>query len=68
MKIKAKQWVKYQGEWHRAGDVFKIFKGDADEMKQYGEVIEEDEPEETDDEETVQEEPVRKGRRRKTEE
>ena len=68
MKIKAKLWVKYQGEWHRAGDVFKIFKGDADEMKQYGEVIEEDEPEETDDEETVQEEPVRKGRRRKTEE
>lgn len=67
MKIKAKQWVKYQGEWHQAGDEFKIFKGDAEEMKQYGEVIEEDEPEETDDEETVQEEPVKKTRKRKTE-
>lgn len=68
MKIKAKQWVKYQGEWFKAGDVFKIFDGDAEEMKAYGEVIEEDEPEETEDEETVQEEPVRRTRKRKLEE
>lgn len=66
MKIKAKQWVKYHGEWHQAGDEFKIFKGDAEEMKQYGEVIEEDEPEQA-EEETVQEEPVKKTRKRKTE-
>ena len=68
MKIKAKQWVKYHGEWHKAGDVFRIFEGDADMMKQYGEVIEEKEDKQADvPEEPTQEEPVRKGRKRKTE-
>lgn len=68
MKIKAKQWVKYQGEWHRAGDVFKIFDGDAEEMKQYGEVIEEKEPKPSEEEEPANEEPAKKTRKRKTEE
>ena len=78
MKIKAKQWVNYQGVWYKAGDEFRIFKGDADEMKKYGEVIKEAEdkaeekPEEV-QEEHAQEEPVqettaRRGRRRKIEE
>ena len=41
MKLKAKHWIKYQGEWHKAGDVFRINEGDVEEMKAYGEVIEE---------------------------
>ena len=71
MKLKAKHWIKYQGEWHKAGDVFRINEGDVEEMKAYGEVIveAEDKTEEAPDEapEDAQEEPVRRGRRRKIE-
>lgn len=75
MKLKAKHWIKYQGEWHKAGDVFHINEGDVDEMKAYGEVIAEAEdkakeaPDEAPEEaqEETQEEPVRRGRRRKIE-
>lgn len=75
MKLKAKHWIKYQGEWHKAGDVFRINEGDVEEMKAYGEVIAEaeDKADETPDEapeeaqEETQEEPVRRGRRRKIE-
>ena len=75
MKLKAKHWIKYQGEWHKAGDVFRINEGDVEEMKAYGEVIveAEDKTEEAPDEaqeetqEETQEEHVRRGRRRKIE-
>lgn len=75
MKLKAKHWIKYQGEWHKAGDVFHIHENDAEEMKAYGEVIAEAEdktdeaPDEAPEEaqEETQEEPVRRGRRRKIE-
>lgn len=72
MKLKAKHWVNYQGTWYKAGDVFKIFDGEAEEMKNFGEIIEEDEPKQAEDEpepeEAGQEEPVRRGRKRKLEE
>ena len=84
MKCKASHPVKYEGTWYKAGDVFNIFKGDAEEMKAHGEVIEEakdkaekkpeekvqEEPvqEETTPEEPVQETTARRGRRRKIEE
>ena len=71
MKLKANHWIKYQGEWHRAGEVFTIYKGDAEEMKAHGEIIreEEDETGETPEgtSEDAQEEPVRRARRRKAE-
>lgn len=66
MKLKANHWIKYQGEWHKAGDVFTIHKGDAEEMKPHGEIIEEAEDGDETPEET-QEEPVRRTRRRKAE-
>ena len=67
MKVKAKHWVKYGTNWHRAGDVFDVAESDANEMSAYAELIEGGTgPEETDEPE--QAEPTKRGRRRKTEE
>ena len=66
MKAKAKHWVNYNGVWHPAGEEFPIDKADAESMKRYAEVTE-DEPV-TEAQEPEQSEPVRRGRKRKTEE
>ena len=65
MKAKAKHWVNYNGVWHGAGDVFAIDPSHADEMRQYAEIIEEEQP--VNEAEPETEEPVRRGRKRKTE-
>lgn len=61
MKVKAKHWVKYHGQWHKAGEVFTVDEADAPEMAQYAEMISEepDMPEHA--------EPAKRGRKRKTE-
>ena len=63
MKVIARHWVKYGGDWHRKGEVFEIDDKDAPEMKRYadltadnGQSAKASEP---------QEQPKR-GRRRKT--
>ena len=61
MKAKANHWVKYNGEWHGKGEVFSIDKADAEEMKQYAELMEDETPE------PEQREPAKRGRKRKAE-
>ena len=65
MKVKAKHWVKYNGEWHGTGETFSIDEADAEEMKQFADIVD-DEPADTQESEHA--EPVRRGRKRKTEE
>lgn len=60
MKVKAKCWVKTNGEWHRPGDVFEATEVDERIM----EACNEPDAEPT----TDTDEPVRRGRKRKTEE
>lgn len=70
MKVKAKHWVKYGGQWHRAGEVFDIEPADAGQMKLYAEMTEPDkEPDEAPEpEHSGTEEPAKRGRKRKAEE
>ena len=72
MKAVAKHWVNYNGDWHPAGEAFDIDPADAEEMKQYAEILPEEaapeEPKETAHDERAVEEPAqRRGRKRKTE-
>lgn len=63
MKATAKHWVKYNGEWHGAGETFSVDAADAEEMKQYVEFDENEEPEHDE-----KKEPAKRGRKRKPEE
>lgn len=70
MKFKANHWIKYDGVWRRAGEIFRINEADADMMKEHGEVLEgPDEPvpeEQLPEPEIVEpEETVKRGRKRK---
>ena len=62
MRAKAKHWVNYNGTWHMHGETFEIDKADAEEMKLYAELID-------DDEQPADEpkEPAKRGRKRKAE-
>ena len=62
MKAIAKHWVNYNGVWHMTGAEFEIADADAAEMKQYAELIENDEQPESE-----AHEPAKRGRKRKTE-
>lgn len=64
MIVKAKHWVKYNGEWHGTGETFSIDDADAEEMKQYADAVE-NEPE---PQEAEHAEHVKRGRKRKAEE
>lgn len=46
MKFKPKYSVSYNGIWYYAGEVIEILSADAEELKQHGEIIE-DEPNKT---------------------
>jgi len=66
---KAKHCVNYNGQWHKTGETFSIDPKDAEEMKQYAEIIEENVSKKADDTgEESQTETVKRGRKRKTEE
>ena len=65
MKVKAKHWVKYHGQWHKAGEVFTVDDADAQDMAAFAETVSA-EPEEH--EETAERpEPAKRGRKRKAE-
>ena len=66
MKCKAKCWVNYGGEWHKAGDVFPIAEADAEMMKANGEIIEEPDLEKLP--EIIEPEKPKRGRKTKNEE
>lgn len=66
MKAKAKHWINYNGVWRVAGEEFEIDKADAEEMKQYADVTDDELPEHA--QEAEQPEPVKRGRKRKTDE
>ena len=36
--VRAKYWVKYNGEWHKSGDVFEVAEADKDAMLR-GEIV-----------------------------
>ena len=65
MKVKAKHWVKYHGQWHKAGEVFTVDEADAQDMAAFAETVS-DEPEEQ-DETAERPEPAKRGRKRKAE-
>ena len=69
MKATAKHWVNYNGTWHPAGETFDIRKEDAETMKAFA-VIQDEEPKnepEPEPEEEKNAEPIKRGRRRKAE-
>ena len=69
MKAIAKHWVNYNGTWHPAGEAFDIESADAEQMKEYAQILpEEAEPDEPAQSAPAADEPAAKrGRKRKNE-
>lgn len=67
MKATAKHWVNYNGTWHMKGETFVIDKADAEEMKLYAELIDDDEQPVNEQPSEEPKEPAKRGRKRKAE-